>query len=244
MAKLSTVQRRDDERYGVRRRGGGAEADSFENELGERAAVTDAGHRSRFRAGVAEAAALGRMSRGDAMKAFSRFDELTTTGTYSNKAPMSAAGQRSAGDRQSWWERASKTFGHTGFGGAREPGVGVFGGEKAAPAANPAVAVGAAPAASPAVAVGAAPAANPAVAGGAAGPASVDEGTWWDRSSATFGHAGFGGAREPGVGVFGGEKAAPGFGNKELNAFADRMDQFIGGMDQFIGGVDQFIGGC
>lgn len=229
MARPSPVQQRDDGRYGVSRPGvsvpqpgtasggiagrrGGAEADSLEDELGERAAVTDVGLRSKFRADVAEAAALGRMSRGDARKAFSRFDELTTGGSFSNKAPMSAAGQRSAMDRQAWWDRASKTFGHTGFGGAREPGVGVFGGEKAAPAASPAATPAASPAAAPAVA----------------------EGSWWDRSSATFGHTGTGGARQPGVGVFGGEKAAPaasplvpsrtpGFGDSRLSAFADRM---------------------
>ena len=150
MAKPSAAQRRDDRKYGVSRRGG-AEADSFENELGESAAVTDVGHRSRFRAGVAEAAALGKISRGDAMNAFSRFDELTTTGTYSNKARPSATSfsrQPAAGglrenwaaqmrwhvnsftnnasqeSSQVWWDKSRKTFGHTGEGGARniDPG--------------------------------------------------------------------------------------------------------------------------
>jgi hypothetical protein len=165
-----------------------AGADSLEDELGKSAAVTDVGRRSKFRADVAEDAALGRMSRGDAMKAFSRFDELTAGGSFTNKARPSATSfsrQPAAGGLRENWE-AQKNWSVNSF-------------------TNNA--------------------------------SQVYSQAWWDRSSATFGHTGFGGAREPGVGVFGGEKAAPaaspsvslrtpGFGDRSLGAFADRMGQF------------------
>jgi len=119
--------------------------------IAARSAVQGVDARTQFKTQIAGAAALGGMSRGDFMKAASRFDELTTTGTYSNKARPSATSfsrQPAAGGlrenwgaqmrgsvnsftnnasqeySQAWWDKSRKTFGHTGEGGARniDPG--------------------------------------------------------------------------------------------------------------------------
>jgi hypothetical protein len=147
MARLSLAQQRDDEKYGFRRPGVSVpQPDTASEGIAGRSAVHGTDARRGFTARVAEDAALGRMSRGDAMKAFSRFDELTTGGSFSNKARPSAtsfSSQPAAGGlkanwgdqmrgsvgsftnnasqaySQAWWDRNRETFGHTGEGGAR-----------------------------------------------------------------------------------------------------------------------------
>jgi len=148
MARLSLAQRRDDEKFGVHRRPGVSvpQPGTASEGIAARSAVQGVDARTQFKTRIAEAAALGGMSRGDFMKAASRFDELTTTGTYSNKARPSATSfsrQPAAGGlrenwgaqmrgsvnsftnnasqeySQAWWDKSRKTFGHTGVGGAR-----------------------------------------------------------------------------------------------------------------------------
>ena len=152
MARLSLAQRRDDRKYGVNRPGVSVPQPGTVSEgIAARSAVQGVDARTQFKTQIAGAAALGGMSRGDFMKAASRFDELTTTGTYSNKARPSATSfsrQPAAGGlrenwgaqmrgsvnsftnnasqeySQAWWDKSRKTFGHTGEGGARniDPG--------------------------------------------------------------------------------------------------------------------------
>ena len=152
MAKPSTAQRRDDRKYGVNRPGVSVPQPGTASEgIAARSAVQGVDARTQFKTQIAGAAALGGMSRGDFMKAASRFDELTTQGSYSNKARPSATSfsrQPAAGGlqenwgaqmrgsvnsftnnasqeySQAWWDKSRKTFGHTGEGGARniDPG--------------------------------------------------------------------------------------------------------------------------
>ena len=147
MAIPSTAQRRDDKTYRVTRPGVSVpQPDTVSEGVAARAAVHGVDARTQFKTKIAGAAALGGMSRGDFMKAASRFDELTTQGSYSNRARPSATSfsrQPAAGglrenwaaqmhwnvnsftnnasqeSSQVWWNKSRKTFGHTGDGGAR-----------------------------------------------------------------------------------------------------------------------------